>query len=418
MVKEIDVARWKTGAWQDGGMVDWYAGRMAESWGTNRLKNAIETLHVVDHVRGGDILDVGVGTGRAAIPLARAGHRVTAVDASPAMLAKCRELAGDLPIDLRQADVGGLPFADGRFDSLVSLNVMVHFPNWREILHEWRRVVKPGGRIVFDVHSLDHVRAAKGIHLEEKDLLPKSDGQVGEYALHISVADLVAVAGDLGLGVAGVVPYGALVVGNNLMLPHLFPRSDWQRLLGWMAEDDFFLAACVALEQALAGRLPATASNRFMAVLEADSAALVRNKLWLERYRQAEARLARARDCRAVAASVGLDADSLRKLLASSMGSPRFRQAMFRLGMALEERWRLDVASFLEGDALSAWRRWRRDWRTDEVVTHFVEEWDGVPALASVLNWRGLPLGPGFSWTLAQLCFLNVDQVLPGERLD
>ena len=37
-----DLIRWKTGAWQDPGMVNWYSGRMVQSESTNSLKNAVE----------------------------------------------------------------------------------------------------------------------------------------------------------------------------------------------------------------------------------------------------------------------------------------------------------------------------------------------------------------------------------------
>jgi SAM-dependent methyltransferase len=53
---------------------------------------------------GGPILDVGAGTGRVALDLARRGHRVTALDHDPELLAELRRRAGELPIDVVEAD--------------------------------------------------------------------------------------------------------------------------------------------------------------------------------------------------------------------------------------------------------------------------------------------------------------------------
>ena len=55
--------------------------------------------------RAGDpILDVGAGTGRVALELARAGHRVTALDIDPELLGALRERAGGLPVETVRAD--------------------------------------------------------------------------------------------------------------------------------------------------------------------------------------------------------------------------------------------------------------------------------------------------------------------------
>jgi ubiquinone/menaquinone biosynthesis C-methylase UbiE len=51
---------------------------------------------------GSRILDIGAGTGRAAIPFARKGHSVVAVDASLAMLASLRQKSGDARMFVRR----------------------------------------------------------------------------------------------------------------------------------------------------------------------------------------------------------------------------------------------------------------------------------------------------------------------------
>jgi ubiquinone/menaquinone biosynthesis C-methylase UbiE len=99
---------------------------------------------------GGEALDVGTGTGRAAIVLAEAGARVTAVDASAEMLrvARGRVAGRDLPIRFAQGDAHRLEFADGSFDTVVSLRVLMHTPDWRRCLGELCRVSR--GRVIID----------------------------------------------------------------------------------------------------------------------------------------------------------------------------------------------------------------------------------------------------------------------------
>jgi 2-polyprenyl-3-methyl-5-hydroxy-6-metoxy-1,4-benzoquinol methylase len=88
------------------------------------------------------ILDVGTGTGRAALVLAREGATVTAVDASSEMLAVARRRAAeeDAPVRFLVGDAHALEFPDRSFDVAVSLRVIMHTPQWRQCLAELCRV--------------------------------------------------------------------------------------------------------------------------------------------------------------------------------------------------------------------------------------------------------------------------------------
>ena len=96
------------------------------------------------------ILDVGTGTGRAAIALARRGARVTAVDASGEMLAVAERRAREagVAVSFRRGDAHELDFADRTFEAVVCLRVLMHTPDWRRSLAELCRVANR--RIVFD----------------------------------------------------------------------------------------------------------------------------------------------------------------------------------------------------------------------------------------------------------------------------
>ena len=96
----------------------------------------------VGRVDGRSILDVGAGTGRAAIFLARSGAKVTAVDASEPMLDVARQRAADqnLRVCFLIADAHALEFGDRSFDVALSLRVLMHTPEWPRSVAELCRV--------------------------------------------------------------------------------------------------------------------------------------------------------------------------------------------------------------------------------------------------------------------------------------
>jgi SAM-dependent methyltransferase len=138
-------------------------------------------------VEGRTVLDVGTGTGRAAIALARRGARVTGVDASEEMLAVARRRAADRKVDVPflEGDAHALQFADHSFDVVVCLRVLMHTPDWRRSLSELCRVARY--RVVFDYPALAsaaalqaltrQVAAAAGANVEAYRVL--SDRAVG-----------------------------------------------------------------------------------------------------------------------------------------------------------------------------------------------------------------------------------------------
>ena len=105
-------------------------------------------------LEGRRILDVGTGTGRAAIALAKRGAIVTGVDASAEMLevaARRAEEAG-ATVTFSRGDAHRLDFPDRAFDAVVCLRVLMHTPDWRASLGELCRVASQ--RVVFDYPSL------------------------------------------------------------------------------------------------------------------------------------------------------------------------------------------------------------------------------------------------------------------------
>ncbi|WP_244975931.1 class I SAM-dependent methyltransferase [Nocardia huaxiensis] len=103
---------------------------------------------------GTEVLDVPCGGGIAldALPTDHGLHYVAA-DISPSMLERAEEKADRLGltgIDFVEADILHLPFSDGRFDIILSLNGLHCLPDPAAAVRELARCLKPGGRLIGD----------------------------------------------------------------------------------------------------------------------------------------------------------------------------------------------------------------------------------------------------------------------------
>ncbi len=100
---------------------------------------------------GETVLDVGTGTGVAAITAARAGARAHAIDLTPALLEVARENAQLAGIDVAfaEGDAEHLPYPDATFDVVLSQFGHMFAPQPELAVAEMRRVLKPTGRLAF-----------------------------------------------------------------------------------------------------------------------------------------------------------------------------------------------------------------------------------------------------------------------------
>ena len=95
---------------------------------------------------GESALDVGTGTGNYACELAQRGLQVVGRDPSEAMLAVARQKPCDVTWERGVAEE--LPYADGRFDLVLSVTALEFMADPEQALAEMVRVAKPGGRVV------------------------------------------------------------------------------------------------------------------------------------------------------------------------------------------------------------------------------------------------------------------------------
>lgn len=100
-------------------------------------------------------LEVACGSGGPALFMARTtGSQVLGIDnnekgiATASKMAQAQGLASQ--VRFQTADAGQpLPFEDELFDSIVCIDAINHLPNRLQVFAEWRRVLKPEGRILF-----------------------------------------------------------------------------------------------------------------------------------------------------------------------------------------------------------------------------------------------------------------------------
>lgn len=107
---------------------------------------------VAGALEGARALDLGCGGGMLAEPLARAGARVTGIDVSFNALAAARDHARQSALGIGYLRSLGeeLPFRDGAFDLVVAFDVLEHLDDFPMAMEEIGRVLRPGGRFVYD----------------------------------------------------------------------------------------------------------------------------------------------------------------------------------------------------------------------------------------------------------------------------
>ncbi|HEB58897.1 MAG TPA: methyltransferase domain-containing protein [Gammaproteobacteria bacterium] len=184
---------------------------------------------------GEKILDVGTGTGAVATAVAQfllPGGRVTAIDLSEAMLtraeANARKMALD-NIDFHLMDGEAPEFKNNYFDAVSASFCLFMFTDMVAGLTQWRRVLKPGGRVIFSSFTasafqpfidllLDEAAAISG---EPRDVhaMPLMDAAECEAVLHeAGFTDISVATVQLGYHLAGPAEWWEIVENTGLRM--------------------------------------------------------------------------------------------------------------------------------------------------------------------------------------------------------
>ena len=123
----------------------------------------------------GPLVELAIGNGRVAIPVARAtGQRVIGLDTSPAMLdqARTRAAQAGVELDLLQDDMRNLALAKPAALIYCPFRALLHLPAWADRRRVFERVAAsllPTGRFAWNAYAFDHQIAARldGVRQEE-----------------------------------------------------------------------------------------------------------------------------------------------------------------------------------------------------------------------------------------------------------
>jgi ubiquinone/menaquinone biosynthesis C-methylase UbiE len=144
----------------------------------------------------GPIVELAVGSGRVAIPVAQAtGKAVLGIDTSPAMLAQARERAeaAGVELELREGDMRDLELDDPAGLVYCPFRGLLHVPTWagrRQVFERVAASLRPGGRFAWNAFAFDHAVAARldGSHQDEP--VPHAlRYAVGDNRIDITLAD-------------------------------------------------------------------------------------------------------------------------------------------------------------------------------------------------------------------------------------
>ena len=145
---------------------------------------------------GGPLVELAIGNGRVAIPVARAtGQRVIGIDSSPAMLDQARARAAEagVDLDLREGDMCELALDEPAALIYCPFRALLHLPTWADRRRTFERVaasLQPGGRFAWNAFAFDHRFAARIDGEHEDEPVPHTIRySVGDNRIDITLDD-------------------------------------------------------------------------------------------------------------------------------------------------------------------------------------------------------------------------------------
>lgn len=231
---------------QASGMTGWVSvydaiARLYDPWSVSVVE---DVDFYVDEARaaGGTVLELGVGTGRIAVPTAQAGVAVIGVDSSPGMLEVARERAAraGVEVDLRLGDFRDPPVTESIALVTVPFRSLLHMQTDGErhaALRAVRRLLPPDGRFVFDVFSpgAEDIAETHARWLErEPGIFERADWDERAKRLTLRVRGR-GTGAELQLAWLGVDDWRELLVGEGFIVDAVYGWFDRRR---WDGHED------------------------------------------------------------------------------------------------------------------------------------------------------------------------------------
>jgi SAM-dependent methyltransferase len=144
----------------------------------------------------GPLVELAVGNGRVAIPIAQAtGQRVIGIDVSPAMLAQARDRASEagVDLDLREGDMRDFAVSEPAALIYCPFRALLHLPTWADRRRTFERVaaaLRPDGRFAWNAFAFDHHIAARIDGARHEEPVPHTlRYSVGDNRIDITLDD-------------------------------------------------------------------------------------------------------------------------------------------------------------------------------------------------------------------------------------
>src|SRR6185503_177587 len=161
-----------------------------DDWASHMTEDVPFYLELVREADG-PVVELAVGNGRVAIPVAQeTGRRVVGIDSSPAMLAQARERAVEagVELDLREGDIRELEIEEPAALIYCPGRSLLHLPTWADRRRCFEGVaasLRPNGRFAWNAFAFDHqiAAAADGQHADPTPGMPVP------HINHYSVSD-------------------------------------------------------------------------------------------------------------------------------------------------------------------------------------------------------------------------------------
>jgi SAM-dependent methyltransferase len=176
-------------SWDEG-----FAGRY-EEWSAHMTADVAFYVELAREADG-PLVELAIGNGRVAIPVAQATRRRDiGIDSSPAMLEKARARADEagVELDLREGDMRDLALDEPAALIYCPFRALLHLPTWADRRRTFERVaasLRPAGRFAWNAFAFDHRVAARldGAH-QDKPVSHTIQYSVGDNRIDLILAD-------------------------------------------------------------------------------------------------------------------------------------------------------------------------------------------------------------------------------------